>query len=415
MSWLASRRWLAFDAVLAVGLVVVSVEQGDNKGLQWWLFTVPMVAGLLVGRRWPVPAAILAGVGVLGHHLPYAMAAEPLDLAVPLSLFTVAYGDRPRRTVTAAFATALCGALALSVLQPVLPTRTPQSLAPAGSIPVTATGPIAKPVPFPKASLSQLMVAALWQSVGVLLVLALAYLLGANLRGRRIHLHTLERRAADLEREQRQRMALATAAERARITRELHDVVAHGLSVMVVQAQGGAAALRRHPERAEAALQQVIATGRASLAEMRRLLAVVRQDPVEEAELAPSPGVRALPDLVHRVQAAGSRITFTIEGDPVPLPSAVDLCAYRLVQEALTNVLKHAGDGASAAVRLEFHPESLAIEVRDDGTGTRTGTDGNGLRGIGERVTMLGGQLIVGPREPGGFRVWARLPLREDG
>ncbi len=255
--------------------------------------------------------------------------------------------------------------------------------------------------------------AAFGQGLGVMLVLGLAVAVGDGVRSRRAHLRSVEQRAADLEREQHQRVALATAAERARITRELHDVVAHGLSVIVVQAQGAAAALERRPDRAAEALQNVISTGRDSLAEMRRLLDLVRRDPSDDPDLAPRLGVGSLPGLVDRVRAAGTAVSFTIDGEPVPLPASVDLSAYRIAQEALTNTIKHAGPGASAALRLEFQSDVLVIEATDDGVGGPVPPDGDGtgLRGIAERVGMLDGELSAGPSPSGGFRVWAGLPL----
>jgi signal transduction histidine kinase len=194
--------------------------------------------------------------------------------------------------------------------------------------------------------------------------------------------------------------------------------VAHGLSVMVVQAQGAAAAQDRHPERTAAALQHIIGTGRASLAEMRRLLGIARRDPAEDPQLAPLPGVGALPALVDQIRAAGTPVRLDVEGEPVPLPAGVDLSAYRIVQEALTNTLKHAGAGARASVRLTFTADRLEVEVSDDGAGAdaapSTVDGGNGLRGIAERVGMLGGQLAVGPGAEGGFRVRALLPIEPD-
>jgi len=269
----------------------------------------------------------------------------------------------------------------------------------------------------PPTSVSDLLTAAVGQGLGVMLIMGLAFAVADGVRSRRAHLYSVEQRAADLEREQQQRVALATAAERARITRELHDVVAHGLSVIVVQAQGGAAALGRHPDRTAEALQNVITTGRDSLAEMRRLLDLVRRDPTEDSQLVPPLGVGSLPELVDRVRAAGTPVTFAVEGQPVPVPASVDLSAYRIAQEALTNTIKHAGAGARAAVRLGFHPDRLEIEVSDDGVGGPVPPDGDGtgLRGIAERIGMLGGELTAGPGDSGGFRVWALLPLEPAG
>ncbi|MFB9253625.1 sensor histidine kinase [Sphaerisporangium melleum] len=425
---LPAWRWFAFDIALATGLLITTLEQSGDREASWWVLTAPMLIGLAVQRRRPPVAVVLACAGALGHHLQVAMAVEPLDLAVPITLYTLAASDRPRRVAAVTLGVMLACVGLLSVLRPVLPTDDDR---PAAVLPVRPEvmdrphvpgsylplfdGPMVVGEPDEQGGFERLMV-ALRQGATVMLVLGLTYAVGDNVRSRRAHLRTLEARAADLEREQRQRVALATAAERARITRELHDVVAHGLSVMVVQAQGGAAALRRHPERTEAALQNVISTGRSSLAEMRRLLTVVRADPAADPELAPQPGVGALPDLVDRIRAAGTTVTFVVDGDPVPLPAGVDLSAYRIAQEALTNTLKHAGGDARAAVRLAFREDALEIEVTDDGAGAAAWPagdgGGSGLHGIAERVSLLGGELTAGPREPGGFRVRAVLPLR---
>jgi signal transduction histidine kinase len=241
------------------------------------------------------------------------------------------------------------------------------------------------------------------------LLLGIAWAAGDNTRTRRAHLATLEARAADLEREQEQRTALAVATERGRITRELHDVVAHGLSVMVVQAQGAEAALLRHPERSQAALTNVISTGRASLAEMRRLLGLVRSEP--GPHLAPQPSLATLPLLIERVRASGTPVTFHISGEPAALPAGVELSAYRIIQEALTNTLKHATPGSNCSVDLDFATDRLRILVRDTGTPSQPPVFGNGLRGITERVAALGGTLHAGPAEQGGFEVSTVLPL----
>jgi signal transduction histidine kinase len=185
------------------------------------------------------------------------------------------------------------------------------------------------------------------------------------------------------------------------------------MSVMVVQAQGAAAALDRHPERAATALQHVIELGRSSLAEMRRLLAAGRTDPADDAQLTPLPGIGAVPALVDQLRSAGMRIDLRIEGVPETVPAAVDLSAYRIVQEGLTNTLKHAGPEAEAEVRLDFSAAYLRVEVADNGAGLAEGVDGrgNGLRGVAERVAMLGGVLETGRSGRGGFRLGATLPL----
>jgi signal transduction histidine kinase len=225
----------------------------------------------------------------------------------------------------------------------------------------------------------------------------------------------LEQRAEDLEREQQQRAALATAAERAGITRELHDVVAHSLSVIVAQAQAAVAAQQRHPERTTQAMQEVVTVGRASLAEMRRLLGALGPSVANGRE--PQPGLGALPALVDRVRATGIPVRLDIHGEPAALPAGVDLSAYRIVQEALTNTLKHAGTGARATVFLDYQAEHIGIQVSDDGAGRPVATPaehGNGLRGIADRVSLLRGELSIGPAPRRGFLVRARLPLHPD-
>jgi signal transduction histidine kinase len=249
----------------------------------------------------------------------------------------------------------------------------------------------------------------------VLMGIVVAFVLGDSIRGRRDQVRILQQRAEDLEREQQQRAALATAAERARITRELHDVVAHSLSVMVAQAQAAVAAQQRHPERTSRAMQEVVTVGRASLAEMRRLLGAL--GPSVAGGREPQPGLGALPALVDRVRATGIPVRLDIHGEPAALPASVDLSAYRIVQEALTNTLKHAGTGARATVSLDYQAEHIGIEVCDDGAGRPVATPaehGNGLRGIAERVSLLRGELSIGPAPRRGFLVRARLPLHPD-
>jgi signal transduction histidine kinase len=214
-----------------------------------------------------------------------------------------------------------------------------------------------------------------------------------------------------LERDQARQAELAVAAERARMSRELHDVVAHGLSVMVVQAQGATAALDADRERTREALSAIVTTGRQSLAEMRRLLGILREPAGDDVLLAPQPGVAQLPGLVTRLRDTGLRVDFEVVGTARPLPAAVDMSAYRIVQEALTNVIKHAGDDRHALTRLSFEDGVVVVEVCDDGTGGAVPDGkGNGLRGMRERVAMLGGELIAGPGSRGGFQVQAWLP-----
>jgi len=238
---------------------------------------------------------------------------------------------------------------------------------------------------------------------------AVAWLIGDSVRSRRRYTQALEERAERLERERETEAARAVAEEQARIARELHDVIAHTLSVIVVQAAAARDVFSARPERALAALANIEASGRGALAELRRLLGAVRGD----AMFAPQPGLERLDELLNRVRSAGLEVSFTIEGTPRPLPAALDLSAYRVVQEALTNTLKHA-DATRADVAVRYGTDDLGVEVRDDGSAAGNGTGtGSGLIGMRERVTVLGGSLSAGPEPGGGFAVRARLPFDE--
>jgi len=221
----------------------------------------------------------------------------------------------------------------------------------------------------------------------------------------------LHHRRLRLERDRVQAARDAVTAERARIARELHDVVAHAVSVMVVQAGAARTVLEKDPDAARRALREIERTGRTGLTELRRLLDVLKTD-ADEVALAPQPGLEALEELLARFRATGLPVEATVEGVPRPLAPGVDLTAYRVVQEALTNALKHAG-GAHAHVRLRYGDRAIDLEVEDDGRGpTADGsvTVGHGLLGMRERVAVFGGSLEAGERRGGGFVVRARIP-----
>lgn len=234
----------------------------------------------------------------------------------------------------------------------------------------------------------------------------------ANLQRARLRQLALTReRAEQAVREREQRTALAVADERARIAREMHDVVAHSLSVIIAQADGGRFIASQKPERAAEVLGTIGETGRAALADMRALLGVLRQE--EETGYGPQPGPEQLPDLATRVRAAGTPVELKIDGDLTGLPQALGMSVFRLVQEALTNVLKHGGQDAAASVRLTRTDSLLEIEVLDDGQGVDSSADGlgHGLTGMRERMTLFRGTLQAGPLPTRGFRVLARVPL----
>ncbi|MFG2789854.1 sensor histidine kinase [Streptomyces sp. NPDC048419] len=250
---------------------------------------------------------------------------------------------------------------------------------------------------------------------------ALAWVLGDSIRTRRAYFAQLEERNARLEKEREAQAKVAVAAERARIARELHDVVAHNVSVMVVQADGAAYVLDAAPDQAKKALETISSTGRQALAEMRRLLGVLRTGEHKEAgEYVPQPDVEQIDELIEQCRTSGLPVDFKVEGTPRPLPSGVELTAYRIVQEALTNTRKHGGPNTGASVRLVYFDDGLGLLVEDDGKGAphelyeEGGFDGqgHGLIGMRERVGMVGGTLDAGPRPGGGFRISALLPLK---
>lgn len=271
--------------------------------------------------------------------------------------------------------------------------------------------------PQPDASALGQVAVAVFQTVPF----ALAWVLGDSMRTRRAYFAQLEERAARLEKEREAQAKVAVAAERARIARELHDVVAHNVSVMVVQADGAAYVLDAAPDQAKKALETISSTGRQALAEMRRLLGVLRTGEHQEGgEYVPQPDVEQIKELVEQCRSSGLPVDFRIEGTPRPLPSGVELTAYRIVQEALTNTRKHGGPNAGASVRLVYFDDGLGLLVEDDGKGAPHemyedgGADGqgHGLIGMRERVGMVGGTLDAGPRPGGGFRISALLPLK---
>jgi signal transduction histidine kinase len=259
-----------------------------------------------------------------------------------------------------------------------------------------------------------------WLLFGVILFAGpslIAWVLGDSMRYRRAYYVNLEERAATLERDRDAQSRIAAAAERARIARELHDVVAHNVSVMVVQADGAAYALGTDPGRVREALAAISATGRQALTEMRVLLGVLRRDdeaqPAVTAAVAPMPGLGQLDELLDQARAAGLPVSCVVEGDPRPLPDGAALVAYRIIQESLTNTRKHAGPGAQANVLLRYTPAGVELAVADNGQGRAAVTDGagHGLTGMRERAAMYGGSILAGPRPGGGFQVTALLPI----
>ena len=240
-----------------------------------------------------------------------------------------------------------------------------------------------------------------------------AWLIGDYLRTRRAYVAQLEERAARLERERDQDRRLAADEERTRIARELHDVVAHDVSVIAIQAGAARAVQATRPEVAAQALGLIETTARETLIELNRLLGVLRANNGATADRRPQPGISQLPGLVEELRAAGLEVDARVEGEARPLSPAVDLSAYRILQEATTNVLKHAR-ARRVDIRVRYAETMLALDVRDDGAGDGrdpAASSGHGLIGMRERVALFGGKLHAGRNRAGGFSVHARLPL----
>jgi signal transduction histidine kinase len=344
------------------------------------LLLLLILAGLAVPvvfrRTYPVQAFTVAAVAG-GLQVLFTTRPVGTDLALLILLYTLA-AYRPRRVSI----TGLCVCLAGSFI--------------AVARWDTQTGLVQK-----------VLLAGVIFSGTALVV----WVLGDSMRYRRAYLTSLEDRAARLERERDAQAQIAVAAERARIARELHDVIAHNVSVMVVQADGASYALRSEPDRTAQALAAISQTGRQALAEMRRLLGILRSDD-QQADLAPVPGLDQLRELLDQARRAGMSVSFTLEGAARPLPEGAELAAYRVVQESLTNTRKHGGLAAAAAVTLRYEPDALLLQVTDDGLGAAAGGDGpgHGLTGMRERIEMYGGTVQAGPLPGGGYQVAARLP-----
>ena len=406
-----TRSPAVLDAVLAVvllvvGAVVTVANEPPSPG--WWAATASAVVAVALRRRWPVPLTAVAAAAVTTHVL-LPMPISVVDLSVLVLLYTVAL--RRKRAVSLAVLGCLvvlaAGWSVANAFAVRSDPRPPDVVRPVPPPPRPAPIPRPEPVFLPQDDTWGTSRDELTVFVSALVA---AWAVGSATRSRRAHLEQLRARARELERDRDLQAAFAVAAERGRISRELHDVVAHGLSVMVIQAQGGAAALDTRPADTRSALDAIVRTGRESLADMRRVLAAVG---AVDDTWHPQPGLAQLTSLVGQVRKAGTPVDLRVEGTTVPLPSTVDLSAYRIVQEALTNTMKHAGKGAKAEVVLSYGATGIGIRIGDDGRGAVEGTGGgNGLRGMRERARLLGGSLVAERGPGGGFVVRADLPIR---
>jgi signal transduction histidine kinase len=366
----ASRPWL-LDVALVAAIIALGTLPGPDRpgGADGRLFTVALALPLLLRRRYPVGVfTVVSGIALIQW---FADVRAFGDAALLVALYTVAATQPLRTTLLAA------GVVEAGV--------------------ALATARWAQPH---------------WQEafVGLSGMATAAAVLGTNVRHRRALLTFLQERATRLEHERDQRGRLAAAAERARIAREMHDIVAHNLSVIIALADGASFAVHDAPSRAEVAMQTASRTGREALNEMRRLLGVLREGEGPQ-ELTPQPGIDQIDALIEQVRGAGLPVLHDVTGTaPATVPAGLQLAAYRIVQEALTNTLKHAGAGAEAHVTLTFTPDGVEIEVVDSGPERSSpAPEGVGLRGMRERAAVYDGLVEAGPLEGGGWRIRTQL------
>ena len=395
MAWFRRRRGMLFDVMVAAGVAgltglgIFMRETPPNR----MILGYAMAVAILFRRRWPLSTMAAVATFALLQVIAFPPTNDPLpfDLAVLVAMYSaVKYG----RTMVDAYLSA--SVVAIGIIIEVSRHFGPN-----------------------------------WFALALFYVGVCSgvWLMAYTMRNRRRYVATLEERAATLERERDHLARIAAADERAAIARELHDVVAHSLSVMIVQADGGTYAFDRDPEQARRALSTVAETGRDALEDMRRLVAVLRSDspPVAGSASGPEDDRRRitldqLDALADRARSAGLAVTLLEKGARSPLPDAVELTVYRIVQEALTNVLRHAGPGAAVELCLEYGPESVSLSVVDDGGGLAglvpagaplvPSQAGHGLVGMRERISVHGGHFAAGPRTDGGWRVSATVPAR---
>jgi signal transduction histidine kinase len=372
MQW-AREHPTTVDGAFAILILVGGGLGKDHTAVGYgiWVFAALMALGVAVRRRWPRGAFALVAVAALAQYLA-GVRVQFFDLAVVISLYTVA-AHRGRRDAAVAFTITEIGAF-LAAFQ-------------------WSNNP--------------------WATVlAPTVAAAAAWVLGDSMRIRRAYLLELEERAARLELERDQQAQIAAAHERSRIARELHDVVAHSLTVMVAQADGAGYALDRDPEQARHAMVTVADTGREALTEMRRLLGVLRS-PEPADGISPQPGVEQVDELIEKVRNAGLSIRVTREGAPQALPAGMGLAAFRIVQEALTNTLKHAGPAAHAEVTITYDAALVQVRVDDDGAPVTSppARPGQGLVGMRERAALYGGTVTTRAKPGGGYRVVATLPI----
>lgn len=376
--WLRSHP-IAGDSALALLLLLLDLGLAPHVRSPPWFFAVTaLLVGSMVARRTAtVPAAYVTLAGYVLSIVTFGNPARlAADIAVAVFLYTLV--SRHGRAGGAPYVAALL------ILYPTkLMLHTPEP----GHLPLGVSMAI--------------------------LFFGFCWVLGEFVGARRAHHEAVEQRLREAEFERDQQARIAVAEERNRIARELHDVLAHSVSVMVTQADGAAYSLRKKPELAGQAMTTISDTGRTALAELRHLLAVLRNPDESGESRNPQPNGAGVRELVDRVRSLGLPVTVEVDGDLDELPTGLGLSLYRIVQESLTNALRHAGRRASASVTVRNDGHRIDVEVVDDGhrAGAGESSGGHGLIGMRERATIYGGTLEAGPAEAGGWRVHAVLPL----
>jgi signal transduction histidine kinase len=387
--WRPSR--LAVDVAVSVAAALVTAAGPWDKVAAWLprgvIVPLALGQGLLLLARRRAPMAVLAATTLVGvFMLAVGYPAVPAIFATGCAAYAVAvYG---RRAGAAELAGTLRGAAAVLL---------------AGvAVAVAALAPGARSQP------------GAWGAVTIGALIAASWVLGYALRTRRDYVAELRDRAARLEAEEGERAARAVVDERLRIARELHDVIGHSISLIAIQSEAAARSARSNPDAVPAFLSRISAASRQALAEMRGVLAVLRPDatvPPTTGELSPQPGLEQVGELVASLRASG--LETRLEVEPMHLPPGIALAVYRIVQQSLTNVLKHAGAGAKAGVTITRSGGTVRVSVHDDGAGPsgRVSSTAHGIVGMRERVAAYGGTLRTGARPGGGFEVEASIPL----
>jgi signal transduction histidine kinase len=378
-----TARQQAFDVLVAVAFTTFSLVVNEAIARDttepynaWSRAIVVLVGATLAFRRTAPELGLVVQTAALAYYSGKGYAGGPVYLAPMVNLYTIAAeGDRRRTwiTVGAVMSAFLIAAVAVA----------------------------------DRAShLAYLVTFSGWAAGAVFL--------GRATANRRQYLGELEQRARDLEESREEEARRRVAEERLRIARDLHDAVAHGIATIHLRAGAALHVLDRHPEEAERALTAIKQVSKETLAELRSTLGMLREPLDDDVPLAPVPSLAHLDHLIEATRRAGLDIELDMRCDPASLPFAVDVAAYRIVQESLTNVMRHAGDGARARVVVRLDQGTLDVDVTDDGRGPAVGTSaeppGHGIEGMRERATTVGGMLTTGHRPGGGFRVSARLP-----